>query len=120
MKCSICGCKDLVQYYKDNERGFIVYRCLECNHLENYADTESSTYIISTKQDQIDEFVALFKAKVVELMANLEKSITENKAKVDTLCVLSGESSLEDVQKYEHQPTYILDSIKDLPELLEK
>ena len=32
-------------------------------------------------------------------------------AKVDTLCVLSGESSLEDVKKYEHQPTYILDSI---------
>ena len=85
MKCSICGCKDLVQYYKDNERGYIVYRCLECNHLENYADTESSTYIISTKQEQIDEFVASFKAKVVELMANLEKSITENKAKVDTL-----------------------------------
>ena len=42
------------------------------------------------------------------------------KAKVDTLCVLSGESSSEDVKNYEHQPTYMLDSIKDLPELLEK
>ena len=41
-------------------------------------------------------------------------------AKVDTLCVLSGESSLEDVKNYPHQPTYILDSIKDLPGLLEK
>ena len=41
-------------------------------------------------------------------------------AKVDSLCVLSGESSLEDVKKYEHQPTFILDSIKDLPDLLEK
>ncbi|MBR0033944.1 MAG: HAD hydrolase-like protein, partial [Bacilli bacterium] len=41
-------------------------------------------------------------------------------AKVDTLCVLSGESSLEDVKKYEHQPTYILDSIKELPSLLDK
>ena len=41
-------------------------------------------------------------------------------AKVDTLCVLSGESSLEDVKNYSHQPTYILDSIKDLPGLLEK
>ncbi len=39
-------------------------------------------------------------------------------AKVDTLCVLSGESSLQDVKSYEHQPTYILDSIKDLPLLL--
>lgn len=41
-------------------------------------------------------------------------------SKVDTLCVLSGESSLQDVKNYEHQPTYILDSIKDLPGLLNK
>ena len=41
-------------------------------------------------------------------------------AGVDSLCVLSGESSLEDVKAYEHQPTFILDSIKDLPGLLEK
>lgn len=39
-------------------------------------------------------------------------------AGVDSLCVLSGESSLEDVKKYEHQPTFILDSIKSLPDLL--
>ena len=41
-------------------------------------------------------------------------------AKVDTLCVLSGESSQKDIDEYPHKPTYILDSIKDLPELLEK
>ena len=41
-------------------------------------------------------------------------------AKVDTVCVLSGESSLEDVLRYEHQPTYILKSIKELPDLLNK
>ena len=39
-------------------------------------------------------------------------------AHVDSLCVLSGESSLEDVNNYEHKPTYILDSIKSLPDLL--
>ena len=39
-------------------------------------------------------------------------------AKVDTLCVLSGESSIEDVKAYPHQPTYILNSIKSLPDLL--
>ena len=41
-------------------------------------------------------------------------------AKVDTLCVLSGESSMEDVNNYPHKPTFILDSIKDLPDLLNK
>ncbi len=39
-------------------------------------------------------------------------------AGVDSLCVLSGESSLEDVKNYDHQPTFILDSIKSLPDLL--
>lgn len=39
-------------------------------------------------------------------------------AKVDTLCVLSGESSLEDVKAYPHQPTYIEPSIKSLIKLL--
>lgn len=41
-------------------------------------------------------------------------------AKVDSLAVLSGESSLEDINNYPHKPTYILNSIKELPELLEK
>ena len=41
-------------------------------------------------------------------------------AKVDSLCLLSGESTLEDIEKSEYKPTYILQSIKDLPGLLEK
>lgn len=39
-------------------------------------------------------------------------------AEVDTLCVLSGESSLEDINNSTYKPTYILDSVKDLPKLL--
>ena len=41
-------------------------------------------------------------------------------AKVDSLCLLSGESTLEDIEKSEYKPTYILQSIKDLPGLLRK
>ncbi|MCR4879519.1 MAG: HAD-IIA family hydrolase [Bacilli bacterium] len=41
-------------------------------------------------------------------------------AKIDSVCVLSGESTLEDINNYEAKPTYILDSIKDLPDLLKK
>ena len=41
-------------------------------------------------------------------------------AKVDSLAVLSGESSLEDINNYPEKPTFILDSIKNLPGLLEK
>ena len=41
-------------------------------------------------------------------------------AGVDTLCVLSGECSQEDIDNYPYKPTYILKSIKDLPALLKK
>lgn len=41
-------------------------------------------------------------------------------ANVDTVCVLTGESSLEDINNSSYKPTYILDSIKDLPDLLMK
>lgn len=39
-------------------------------------------------------------------------------AGVDSLCVLSGECSMEDVKNYPHKPTFVLDSIKSLPDLL--
>lgn len=41
-------------------------------------------------------------------------------AEVDTVMVLSGETKLEDLKNYDYSPTYILDSIKDLPALLNK
>ena len=41
-------------------------------------------------------------------------------ANVDTLCVLSGECTQEDIDSYPHKPTFILKSIKDLPALLKK
>ena len=39
-------------------------------------------------------------------------------AKVDAVCVLSGESTQEDVDAYEAKPTYTIESIKSLPDLL--
>ena len=41
-------------------------------------------------------------------------------AKVDTVMVLSGETKMEDLKNYSYKPTYIIDSIKDLPDLLNK
>ena len=41
-------------------------------------------------------------------------------AKVDSVMVLSGETTLEEMEKYPYRPTYILNSIKELPELLKK
>lgn len=41
-------------------------------------------------------------------------------ANVETVCVLSGESSKEDIAKSEYKPTYVLNSVKELIQLLEK
>ena len=70
----------------------------------------------------IDYLASVFNVKKDEVLVVGDRLYTDIlvgiNAKVDTLCVLSGESSLEDVKRYEHQPTYILDSIKSLPDLL--
>lgn len=41
-------------------------------------------------------------------------------AKVDSVMVLSGETKMEDLKNYPYKPTYIINSIKELPELLRK
>ena len=41
-------------------------------------------------------------------------------ANVDTVAVLSGETTLEEFNNAERKPTYILDSIADLPDLLKR
>ena len=41
-------------------------------------------------------------------------------AEVDSLLVLSGETKLDDLKNYNYKPTFILDSIKELPSLLKK
>ena len=40
------------------------------------------------------------------------------KAKVDSVMVLSGETKIEDLSNFPYRPTYIINSIKDLPNLL--
>lgn len=43
-----------------------------------------------------------------------------NRAGVDSLCVLSGEASLEDVQRSPDQPTYLLEDVGVLAQLLQE
>ena len=70
----------------------------------------------------IDYLAKEFNVKKEEVLVVGDRLYTDIlvgvKANVDTLCVLSGESSMEDIKAYEYKPTYILDSIRDLPDLL--
>ena len=63
-----------------------------------------------------------FKVKLDEVLAVGDRLYTDIQvavnAKVDSVAVLSGESCLEDIKNYPDQPTYILNSIKELPDLL--
>ena len=41
-------------------------------------------------------------------------------AGIDSVCVLTGEATKEDIEKSDYKPTYVLDSVKDLPNLLRR
>ncbi len=74
---------------------------------------EIITYLAEQFNVSLDEVLAVGD----RLYTDIQVAVN---AKVDSLCVLSGESSLEDINNYPDKPTYILNSIKELPELLEK
>ena len=90
-----------------------------------YLCTGKRAKVMGKPNPEIIDYIARqFNAKKEEILVVGDRLYTDIlvgvKANVDTLCVLSGESSLEDINNYEYKPTYVLDSIKDLPELLEK
>ena len=85
---------------------------------------KKATVVGKPNPEIIDYLAEQFNVKKDEVMVVGDRLYTDIlvgvNAGVDSLCVLSGESSIADVHNYEHKPTYILDSIKDLPGLLEK
>ena len=46
--------------------------------------------------------------------------LTAERSTLMICMVLSGETKLDDLAGYDYKPTYIIDSIKELPALLEK
>ena len=72
----------------------------------------------------INQLIKKFNVLPSDVIAVGDRLYTDIKvsvnAKIDSVCVLSGESTLQDIETYESKPTYILDSIKDLPNLLKK
>ena len=83
---------------------------------------KSATVMGKPNPVMIDYLANEFNVKKDEILVVGDRLYTDIlvgvNANVDTLCVLSGESSLEDVKAYPHQPTYIRDSIRSLPDLL--
>ena len=87
--------------------------------------TNKSARVLGKPDPEIvNQLIKKYNVKPSEVICVGDRLYTDIKvavnANVDSVCVLSGESSLEDIKNYESKPTYILDSIKDLPELLEK
>ena len=90
-----------------------------------YLCTGKKAKVLGKPNPEIIDFIARqFKVTKDELMVVGDRLYTDIlvgvNAGVDSLCVLSGESSMEDINNYPHKPTYILNSIKDLPDLLKK
>lgn len=74
---------------------------------------EIITYLAKQFNVSLDEVLAVGD----RLYTDIQVAVN---AGVDSVAVLSGESSLEDIKNYSSQPTFILNSIRELPELLEK
>lgn len=90
-----------------------------------YRCTEKKATVMGKPNPEIIRYLAKqFNVNMDEVMVVGDRLYTDIlvgvNAGVDSLCVLSGECTLEDVNNYEHKPTYLLPSIKDLPALLEK
>ncbi len=108
MKCLACGCKNLEEYYRHGEHGYVVYRCTECNHLEYYADLDGYKYKQMIMDKKEKEFFVILKEKLLEkkskeekkydkLLQNVEKNKNELK------------SSSETIQKCSHM-LYLIDT----------
>jgi len=72
----------------------------------------------------INDMLERFNVKKEETIALGDRLYTDieaaNNAGVDSVAVLSGECTLEDIKAYKSKPKYILNSIKELPSLLNK
>ena len=91
-----------------------IYRCTgKKATVMGKPNPEIITYLAEQFHVSLDEVLAVGD----RLYTDIQVAINAN---VDSVAVLSGESSLEDIKNYPAQPTYILQSIKELPELLEK
>ena len=105
------------------EDGLYIPDCGGMSEWMRLCTGKKATIMGKPNPDIIDYLAKKFRVSKDEVLVVGDRLYTDIlvgiNAKVDTLCVLSGESSLLDVKNYKHQPTYILDSIKQLPELLE-
>ena len=91
-----------------------IYRCTgKKATVMGKPNPEIITYLAEQFNVSLDEVLVVGD----RLYTDIQVAINAN---VDSLAVLSGESSLEDINNYPQKPTFILDSIKNLPELLEK
>ena len=91
-----------------------IYRCTgKKATVMGKPNPEIITYLAEQFNVSLDEVLAVGD----RLYTDIQVAVNAN---VDSLAVLSGESSLDDINNYPAKPTFILNSIKELPDLLEK
>ena len=91
-----------------------IYRCTgkKCTVMGK-PNPEIITFLAEQFNVSLDEVLVVGDRLYTDIQVAIE-------AKVDSLCVLSGESSIEDINNYPAKPSYIAKSIKNLPDLLSK
>ncbi len=106
------------------EDGMYIPDCGGICKLLEMASNVSPTFIGKPAPEMIYQVEEIFNVKPEDVIVVGDRHYTDImagiNAGVDTLAVLTGETTLEEFITAEHQPTYIRESIKDLIDILER
>lgn len=84
---------------------------------------KTPTFLGKPKPDMINFLIEKFNVKKEDVLVVGDRLYTDiasgYNAGVETVCVLSGEATVKDVQDYEIKPTYLIDSVKTLDQVIE-
>lgn len=106
------------------EDGFYIPDCGGISKLLEMASNVSPTFLGKPSPEMIYQVEEIFNVKPEEVILVGDRYYTDIcagiNAGIDTLAVLTGETTLEEFENADCKPTYIRESIEDLIEILEK
>ena len=111
-----------VDYRCPIEDGYYIPDCGGLCEMIYLCTGKKPKFLGKPEPDMINCLIEKFGVKKEDVLVVGDRIYTDIKsginAGVDTCAVLSGEISMDDIEKSPDKPTFILDSIKDLPKIL--
>lgn len=104
------------------EGGLFIPDCGSMCEVIRLCTGKSAKFLGKPNPEIIDYLGDRFKVKKEEMMVVGDRLYTDIlvgvNSCIDSICVLTGECTKEDIEKSEYKPTYVLKSVKEIPNLL--